>query len=481
MVLAVLASVVAPVVAPIAAPIAAPVLGSALLSGGCGHSAAPIPVLPATAEAEAGRHHDQVAAQVAPLLDAELVTGLVIGLYDAGRTEIYGFGAGPHNAPPDGTTLFELGPVTKVYTSLLLADAVQRREVEFDTPVAELLPPGVTVPVRDKVAITLRHLALHSAGLARTPPSLVDRTADPNPYGSYGEDALYRDLITSELQATPGTRVLYSNFGGGLLGFALARKLGAPYAKLIADRVLRPLELQDTFVAVPAALAARRARGSNEDLASAAPWTYDALAGSGALISSARDQLRLIELEFDAAAGGTLALRRAMKLTQEPALESAGDNESLGWLIDRSGRYWHNGSTGGFHAFVGFDLKSKRGVVVLASTATPLVDRLADAMYKILDDAAPPVVPLPSAAQLAALAGSYEFSGTTLKVVASGKRLYVEGPGEPRHRMSPISDHEFWVEVLQSIAVFERDGDKVARVVFRVGDRAITAARVEPK
>ena len=55
----------------------------------------------------------------------------------------------------------------KVYTALLLADAVQRREVELDTPVAELLPPGVTVPMRDKVAITLKHLALHSSGLPR--------------------------------------------------------------------------------------------------------------------------------------------------------------------------------------------------------------------------------------------------------------------------------------------------------------------------
>src|SRR6185436_7772306 len=149
---------------------------------------------------EAGRHHEDVEAQVKPFLDAELVSGLVVALYDAGRIEVYGFGKGPGNAPPDGTTLFELGPVTKVYTSLLLADAVQRREVELDTPIAELLPPGVTVPIRDKVAITLKHLVLHTSGLPPLPPSLFARRNDGDPYARYGEDRLYNDLIQTELQ-----------------------------------------------------------------------------------------------------------------------------------------------------------------------------------------------------------------------------------------------------------------------------------------
>lgn len=451
-----------------------------LVAFACSHASRPVEPPPVIA-ADAGSHRDQVAAQVQPFLDAELLSGLVVGLYDAGKTEIHGFGTGPNHAPPDGTTLFELGPVTKVYTSLILADAVQRRELELDAPLAELLPPGVTVPTRDKVVITLKHLALHSAGLPHLPPSLVAHNTDPDPYAGYGEDALYHDLIRTELDTPPGTQIMYSNYGGGLLGFALGKKLGGGYAKVLADRVLRPLELKDTFVVVPAALAPRRADGTNDDLARAAPWTFDALAGAAALVSSARDQLRLIEIELDAAAGGALPLRRAMKLTQEPQLDRTGDNEGLGWMIDSAGRYWHNGGTGGYHAFVGFDPKTKRGVVLLASTATALVDRLSDAMYKILENAPPPAAMFPTAAQIAPFAGSYEVGGTRLQVVADGKRLYLEGPGEPRHRMAPISDHEFWLEVLGSLAAFEKEGDKVARVVFAIGGHMLVAPRVEPK
>jgi CubicO group peptidase (beta-lactamase class C family) len=452
---------------------------AAVVAAACSH-AAPIPQLPPAAAVAAGRHHDDVEAQVQPFLDAELVSGIVVGLYDVGRTEIYGFGKGPHNQPPDATTLFELGPVTKVYTSLLFADAIQRHEVALDTPLAELLPPGVTSPIRDNAAITLGEIALHTAGLPRLPPSVARRGA-ADLYAGYNENALYNDLIRTELEARPGTHIAYSNYGGGLLGFVLGKKLGGGYPKLIVDRVLKPLDLTDTFITVPDAAKPRRAAGTTEDLAPAPLWTYDAMAGAGALISTARDQLRMLDAELDAAAGGSLPLRRAMKLTQEPALDRLGDNEGLGWMIDATGRYWHNGTSGGFHAFVGFDPKTKHGVVILASTATALVDRLAEAMYKVIDGPAPAPVKFASAADVAGFAGTYDLSGSNVSVIAQGRRLYLEAKGEPRHRLMPVSEHEFLVEALQTVASFEKDGDKVARLVFVVGDHRIAAPRVTAK
>jgi hypothetical protein len=44
--------------------------------------------------------------------------------------------------------------------------------------------------------------------------------------------------------------------------------------------------------------------------------------------------------------------------------------------------------------------------------------------------------------------------------------------------MLPISDHEFWIESLQSVAVFEREGDKVTRAVFVIGERQLSAPRL---
>jgi CubicO group peptidase (beta-lactamase class C family) len=427
-----------------------------------------------------GPHKAAVTAQVQPFLDAEIVDGVVIGLYDQGKLEIYGFGKGPGGAPPTGKTLYEIGSVTKVYTALLLADSVQRREVTLDTAVAELLPPGVVVPSKDKQPITLKHLALHASGLPRLPPSLL-QDQKPDPYSGYGEDQLYKVLIASELQDPPGTRIVYSNYGAGLLGFALGKKLGGGYTAIVKERILGPLGLTDTSFGFPAGSEARRAQGTNDDLKPMIPWTFeDALAGAGALVSDARDQLALIDAELDAAAGGKAPLRGAMRFTQEEQLESTTSNTGLGWSIDSSGRYWHNGGTGGFHSFVGFDTKTKRGVVVLASTSTMLVDRLADNLYSVLEgDGAkkPAVFPAPDA--LVAFAGTYDFQGSHLKVTVDGKRLYIEGPGEPRQRLLPLSDHEFFLEEIQAPVVFNKaEGDKPAAAVFVVGGKMFVAQKL---
>jgi len=425
-----------------------------------------------------GPHKAAIAAQVKPYLDGEILSGVVIGIYDAGKTEIYGFGKGPGDKPPTADTLYELGSITKVYTGLLLADAVQRKEVELDTAVAELMPPGVTVPTRDQVLITLRHLVLHSSGLPRLPPSVQPTATDP--YGKYTEDMLVRDLIQTELESTPGTQIVYSNYAVGLLGFALGRKIGGGYAAALSARVLKPLALESTFFTVPADAAARRATPTNDDLSSVPPWTWtDALGGAGALTSSVRDQLKLLDAELDAASGSKGTLRGAMRFSQEEQLaERPSENAGLGWLIDPKGRYLHNGGTTGSRSFMAFDAKARRGVVVLASTGSSLVDRLGGIMFDVLDGTAKPPGALPTAAQLASYAGTYDFTGTKLAIVQANNRLYVEGPGEPRHRLVPVTDVAFWIEALQAIAFFHKEGDAVKQVVFQVGDRQLVAPRV---
>ena len=446
----------------------------------CGPAAVHVAPIPKVVDADPdGPHREAIAAQVQPYIDAEIATGIVVAVIDAGRREIYGFGTGPAGKPPDGKTLFEVGAITKAFTGLLLADAIQRREVQLDTAVSELVPPGVTVPTKDRRPITLQALALHSSGLPRVPPSLVAHNHPADPYAGYGEDQLYADLVHTELEHAPGELIMYSNFGSGLLGFVLGRKIGGGYRGALVSRVLEPLALTGTFVAPPVSVQPRRASGTTDDLKPAAPWTWDALAGAGALISDARDQLALVDAEIDAGLGSAGVLRRAMKLTQEPQLDHVGDNEGLGWMIDQAGRYWTNGSTGGFHAFVGFDPKTKRGVVVLASTATTLVDHLADALYKVLEGDAPPPPKFATAAQLVPFAGNYDLGGSRIQITVDGKRLYVVGAGEPPHRLVPISDHEFWSEALSTVAVFERENDRVTRLVFAIGDHQIAATRVD--
>jgi CubicO group peptidase (beta-lactamase class C family) len=415
------------------------------------------------------------------MIDTELATSIVVGLYDAGKLEIYGFGKGPDGKRPDGHTIYELGAVTKIYTALLFADAVQRREVSLDQPVAELLPPGVTMPVRDNGVITLRHLVNHSSGLPPLPPSVIASNNTTDPLRAYDENRLYADLVQTQLIAAPGERITVSEYGSGLLGHVLGTKIGTGYPGAVIERIVQPLGLTDTFFAVPPEAAPRRAVGTNQELQVVKPWSWGALAGAGALLSSVRDQLKVVDAELDAAAGSKQPLRAPMRLTQEAQLEGTGANFGLGWQIDQDGRYWHTGTTNGFHAFVGFDPKERRGLVILASTATPVIDQVSLRLYKVLAGETVPAPTVPSEKQLAAYAGFYDFSGAKLQVLREGKRLFVIGPGEPRIRMLPISDTEFWIESLRAIVVFQTGKDgSIARAVFIVGDQQMPAPRLEP-
>jgi serine-type D-Ala-D-Ala carboxypeptidase/endopeptidase len=464
----------------------------AALACACGSAHQPGPVKPTAAPDSDpdGPHRIAVAALVQPFIDAQVATSIVVGLYDAGKLEIYGFGTGAAGKPPTGHSLYEIGSLSKIYTSLLLADAVQRHELELDTPLSELLPPGVTAPTKDKVAITLRELALHASGLPKMPPSRAAAEHAPDPYVGYDEDALYQDLVRTELADAPGTKITYSDYGIGVLGFAVAHKIGKSYADALTARVLTPLGMHDTFVHVPEAARARVVQGTNDDLQPVPAWTWGPLAGAGGVISSVHDQLALIAAEIDAASDSAVVdplakagsprhpLGPVFKLTQEEQLKSAGANESLGWEIDTNGRYWHNGSTGGYHSFIGFDPKTRRGLVIVASSAVTIVDRLVDLLYKVAagDTVTPPV--FPTAAALAAYVGRYDFGGTPIEVTLD-KRLYIQGPGEPKVRLVPLSDHEFWIEKLQGVVVFEKDGDHVKQILFLVNNQTLPAPRIE--
>lgn len=77
--------------------------------------------------------------------------GIVVGMIGPNGRKLVSYGAAEKGSAGtlNGDTVFEIGSVTKVFTSLLLADMVQRGEVALTDPVAKFLPAGVKVPQRN--------------------------------------------------------------------------------------------------------------------------------------------------------------------------------------------------------------------------------------------------------------------------------------------------------------------------------------------
>jgi D-alanyl-D-alanine-carboxypeptidase/D-alanyl-D-alanine-endopeptidase len=296
--------------------------------------------------------------------------GIVVGVVEPKGTRLVAYGTLDQGdkRPLNGDTIFEIGSVTEVFTSLLLADMVQRGEVALSDPVAKYLPEGVKVPERGGRRITLEDLSTHTSGLPRLPSNL--KPANPaNPYADYSAERLYEFLSTYKMWRDIGSGFEYSNLGGGLLGHALARRAGMNYEALVTSRIAQPLHMRSTRITLPTEMKARLAVGHNASLAAVPNFDYQALAGTGALRSSANDLLVFVAANLGYFKSPLAPAMAAMLKVRRPTT-IPGTEMALGWVVASDGIVWRNGSTAGYRSFVGYEPKSRVGVAVLSNTFT---------------------------------------------------------------------------------------------------------------
>jgi CubicO group peptidase (beta-lactamase class C family) len=421
---------------------------------------------------------------LAARIEAGFSTGLVVGLLENGKTRVFAAGKsdGPGGRPLDGATVFEIGSITKAFTGILLAEMVGRGEVGLDQPLADVLPKSFHVPSRGDTVITLLDLATHRSGLPRLPSNMTE-TTPMNPYADYTGDMLGAFLDAYQLTWPPGIRYEYSNLGMGLLGYALALKAYKPYEALVVERVLKPLQMDDTRITLTPGMKERLAAGHNDSGAVVPNWDFQALAGAGALRSTANDMLRFLAANLDSNA---TPLNIAIRLSHEPRRQtlSATGQIGLAWhLFAGSQIVMHNGGTGGYRSFVGFNPFRRVGVVVL-SNSTGDVD---DIGFHLLD----PSRPLKSTvrrtevkldpARLPGLVGHYAIAPTfILSVTQQGEGLFIQAPGQRKFRAYAESDTSFFVREVDAQFTFTRDSTgKASRIVLHQMGRSQPGRRVQ--
>jgi serine-type D-Ala-D-Ala carboxypeptidase/endopeptidase len=415
--------------------------------------------------------------------------GIVVGVIEPTGRRVVAYGSldKGDKRPLDGDTVFEIGSVTKVFTSLLLADMVQRGEVALTDPVAKYLPPGVKMPERGGRQITLQDLATHTSGLPRMPSNFTSK--DPaNPYADYSVEQLYQFLSSYQLTRDIGAQYEYSNLGGGLLGHILARRAGMDYEALVRTRICEPLGMKSTGIALSADMNARFAVGHDQSLQTVASWDLPTLAGAGALRSTANDMLSFLA----ASLGYTkspLAPAMAAMLTVRRPTGTPGLEIALGWHIltkDDREIIWHNGGTGGFRAFIGYDPKNRVGVVALSNTST--VTGVDDIGRHLLDAKFPLAQPPKEHKQVAVdlklfngYVGRYELTPTfTLTVTREGNQLFVQATGQVKAEVFPESERDYFYKVVDAQITFEVDSQgKATGLILHQNGMNQPAKRIE--
>lgn len=277
--------------------------------------------------------------------------GLVLTRVHEGATEVASAG------PVEARTVFELGSITKVATGLLLADAVVRGDVALDTT-ADACLDGAP-------ALRLADLAAHTSGLPRLPKQLLRRAGRfdlTDPYAGTTVPELLDDLAGTRIGRS---RRRYSNVGAALLGQALAAVVGAPYERIVEERVLRPLGVEEIWADAAPDVATPHTRRGRPVRA----WRMGAYAPAGCLRGTAGGALALARACIDPPP----AMAEAVALALTPRGPERPLGSGLGWLRAPVARgtlmWWHNGGTHGSRSFVGFVPEHGTAVAAVANSA----------------------------------------------------------------------------------------------------------------
>ncbi|MEM7391308.1 MAG: serine hydrolase [Verrucomicrobiota bacterium] len=324
------------------------------------------------------------AEQIDRVLDrhfSERHGAVVIGLVDEHGSRIFSRGTlhEGSNRKVDGDTIFELGSVTKVFTSLLLLDAAQRGDVKMADPVAKHLPERVTVPSYEGRDITLFHLGAQSSGL---PWHSYDFKQDPDrktmlismreAATAYTAEDLYAFLSSFELPGEPATGFQYSNTGMALLGHALARAAGTDYESRVIDRICKPLGMNNTGIALSPDQKARLARGHWADGEPAENINFKVMQPAGSFLSTANDLLKFLEANLGLIDSPLTAAMKTSQIVRYTGHQRFGTT-AMPWFDERiyhpPGRkiLGHGGGGFGYLAFIGLETQQRRGVVILTS------------------------------------------------------------------------------------------------------------------
>jgi serine-type D-Ala-D-Ala carboxypeptidase/endopeptidase len=309
-------------------------------------------------------------------------SAMVVGLVDEQGTKVFSAGKLDNGTDQEvsGDSVFFIGSVTKTFTTLLLLDMVDRGEMKLDDPAAKYLPKSVKMPSYGRKEITLLDLATHTAGLPINPDNMTGADAREQ-YETYTVEKMYAFLSGYVLSRDPGTEFEYSNVGMALLGQVIALKAGANYDSLVVERICRPLGMNDTCVRLTPELQVRLAMGHDESGKPSRPWNLDAYVPAGALHSTANDLLK-----YAAANAGLTQARLTPLMVQSHIFRHVDSHGIPGaanpTFFGRTAMDWvdrgavqppgmdllgHAGGAGSYHAWVGFDQKQRRGVVVLTT------------------------------------------------------------------------------------------------------------------
>lgn len=292
-------------------------------------------------------------------------TELSIAFINNGRVNYYGIKRQNNTIVEieNQTSVFEIGSLTKVFTTTLLADYVNEGKIDLEENINNYLP----FKLHDDIQISFKDLANHTSGLPRIPSNMLLSVMfnRSNPYKNYSENKLEKYLTRrAKISQDSVKSFAYSNLGIGLLGYTLTKIENTTYPALLNDKIFSKYGMGNSFTS-RSECENKMVSGMDKMGKRTSNWDFSSLESAGAILSTAEDLSKFAMAQF-------VELNRELALTRE-ITHIIDENRSigLGWFISKTESgdiiHKHKGLTGGYTSEMAIDVKNKTGIVILSN------------------------------------------------------------------------------------------------------------------
>lgn len=291
-------------------------------------------------------------------------TQLSIAIIQNGKTNYYGIIKENDSIKPieNQNKVFEIGSITKVFTSTVLASLVIEDKIKLTGYINSFYP----FAFKDNIKISFKSLGNHTSGLPRLPENMVVSN-EANPYKNYGQKELNEYLGNLlKLENEPLKNYSYSNLGAGLLGYTLGLTQKTSFQELVQKKIFDKYQMKNSFTSSQN-LGNKLIKGLNANGEIVSNWDFDVLFGGGGILSTTEDLAKFSIGQFNPK-NKELALTRTSTFAANDKMKIG-----IGWHILKSENndelFWHNGGTGGYSSSMAVNVERKTTVVILSNVS----------------------------------------------------------------------------------------------------------------
>lgn len=389
----------------------------------------------------------------------------------------YGFKNVGANTFNDSNTIFQIGSVTKQFTSTIILKLVEQGRLSLSDKLGKYFPD---FPNANK--INIENLLTHTSGI-------YNYTNDTSFMMHDVEKALsqahFLSMIKSKpLGFEPGSRFSYSNSGYMMLGYIIEKVTGKKYEHVVREQIFKPLGMMHSGFDFTHLNSNDKAIGYDviNGASSGKSMIVDSSVSyaAGAVYSTLRDMHKWNQ----SVSSGTLL----QKSSYENAFSPRHSKYGLGWAIDTiEGRrvITHNGGIHGFLSHNTVIPADSISITILSNAGATNVGQISKDVFAILYNKPYKVAEVQKeiavdAAILKQYVGEYELAPTfKITVTLNGNNLKAQATGQPQFDLFPSAVDKFFLKVVDAQVEFvKNDKGEVEKLILHQNGQHIPGKKV---